>query len=319
MRNIGRFTSKTATLNALFGIVLLCCANAATAQLVQKQKKGPVTSVVNWQQGYAETTARGTARFTGNIVQEELMALEAARIMAKAGLVELLQGIRVTGATTVGEFMTRDSSVRIRFSGILKGAIPTGESVEWVNDKSAERGKVPLGHATFRICLFHDEEKCKKLTLAVVDLFAPPPELNALAPPAAHRRSASRERSTAVPQKNRSHAGPVVTGLIVDLGNRLFLPVLSPEIVSEDGKPVFNMAMVTRRHVTGNSTVRYTAAVENAHKMALVGANPLTVQAVDITDDNRIVVSTGEATKITKAIESGTSFLAEGRVVIALD
>lgn len=79
------------------------------------------------------------------------------------------------------------------------------------------------------------------------------------------------------------------------------------------------MTMVTPRYVTGNSPVRYTAAVENAWKMPRVGKNPLIVKAVEITQDNRIVIAADAAERIAKATREGMDFLDQGRVVIALD
>ncbi len=45
----------------------------------------------------------------------------------------------------------------------------------------------------------------------------------------------------------------------------------------------------------------------------------MVVKIAEITEDNRIIVTAGEAEKIATAIKEGASFLAEGRVVIALD
>ena len=302
MGNFGRSALKSVLPCVLSGMLMLFGGDGICAQLIEHFRNGPVSTTINWQRGYIETTARGTARFTGNIAQEELMALEAARVLAKAGLVEMLNGIKVTGTTTVAQFMTRNSTVTARFSGLLRGAVPVAESVKWVEDKAAKRGKVAVGRATYRVCLIHEDETCRKKAMAVIDLVRPPSKTVA---------------STS--QRGTTHRELVVTGLIVDLGNKLFLPVLSPEIVTTEGKIVFSMTMVTKRHATGNSTVRYSTAVEYARKMQLVGANPMTVQAVDITDDNRIVVSARSAQRIASAVKEGATFLAEGRIVIALD
>ena len=314
-----RLIQKAGLLSTASVLIIIVGTASVSAQLIERSANSRANSIINWQEGFIETTARGTARYTGNIVQEELMALEAARVLAKASLVEMLQGVRINAATTVGQFITKESSAKARFSGFLRGAAPVRETVKWVTDSAAKRGKVPIGRATYRVCLFHHDKKCRQTALAVVDLLTASQPMRLPAPEISGKSAGRTRTATSMSKSPSSRRTPAFTGLIVDLENKLFLPVLAPEIITRDGKAVFNMAMVTQRYVTGNSTVRYTAAVQNARKMPLVGERPMVVKIAEITEDNRIIVTAGEAEKIATAIKEGASFLAEGRVVIALD
>ncbi len=119
---------KIGLLAVAVAFVSCFCIKPGSAQLIEQSTHGQARTIINWQKGFIETTARGTASYTGNIVQEELMALEAARVLAKASLVEMLQGVRINAATTVGQFITKESSAKARFSGFLRGAAPVRET-----------------------------------------------------------------------------------------------------------------------------------------------------------------------------------------------
>jgi hypothetical protein len=81
------------------------------------------------------------------------------------------------------------------------------------------------------------------------------------------------------------------TGLIVDLENVLFLPVLLPEIITRSGTVLYSRGHVDSGILRQSGVVRYARTVGQAVRLPLVGDGPLIVKAVDVTDDNKIVVS----------------------------
>ena len=77
-----RLLQKAGLLSTASVLVIIVGTAPVSAQLIERSANSRANSIINWQEGFIETTARGTARYTGNIVQEELMALDAARVAA---------------------------------------------------------------------------------------------------------------------------------------------------------------------------------------------------------------------------------------------
>ena len=289
--------------------LLYSTPSEAAGPLIERVTKGNTTSVINWGEGFVETTAHGTARYTGNRVQEKLMALQAARTIAQARLVEVLEGVRVTGMTTVETFITTEQTVVTRVSGFLAGAITVKEEVTWEKDTSSKRGEVPEGRVTLRVCLTRQTLDCRNSDAAVIDVLQASSETS----PSISELLQNNEVQNAPPLPP-----PSVTGLILDLERQLFLPVLSPEVVAADGAVVFNHALVTKRSLNRNGVVHYANSVDEARPMRIAGNNPMIVKVVDVTDNNRIVVSSEDARRVLEAARHG-DFLTSGRVVIVLD
>lgn len=100
--------------------------------------QGNDTAKVNWTTQYVE--AKGwsvvdTVRFK-NAAQARLMAVRGATAVAQRNLLEILNGVRVVGETTVKDMMTESDYVYTRVDGILKGAEMVGQPI--ITDDIAE-------------------------------------------------------------------------------------------------------------------------------------------------------------------------------------
>jgi hypothetical protein len=235
-------------------------------------------------------------------VQEELMAKAAARLIAQARLVEILRGIRVTGNTTVENFVVADQRIGARFEGFVKGALTLAESVEWRADPAADRSEVPLAKVKLRLCITRSHALCQQRSSSLI---------GALQQTHAANRVAEKARVAALAKR--------YTGLIVDLEDKLFLPVLFPEIVSRSGTVAYGRDQVDEGIMAQHGMARYARTISQAKDLTLVGKAPLIVKAVAVTDDNKIVISDSDATIIGGVTGQAGNFLAEARVVIALD
>ena len=283
--------------------MLLAAASAAgqaAGELRHEARSADSLSVTDWAQGFVDVTGSATARFTGNRVQEELLAKSAARLVAHARLVEVLKGIRVTGKTTVANMVVADQKIDARFEGFVKGAVTLAENVEWRTDPAADRGEVPFASVTLRLCMTRSHAACRDSSL-----------IETLPGAKAVSRAPDPPRP---PEPSVRY-----TGLIVDLENVLFLPVLLPEIVTRSGTVLYSRGHVEPAVLRQSGVVRYARTVGQAIRLPLVGGAPLIVKAVEVTDDNRIVVSETDAAIIQLASRRTDDFLSGGRVVIALD
>lgn len=275
----------------------------ASAQEFRREvETADTVTVTDWEQGFVDVTGSATARFTGNRVQEELMAKAAARLVAQARLVEILRGIRVTGKTTVENFLVADQRIGARFEGFVKGAITLADSLEWRADPAADRGEVPLATVKLRLCMTRSHILCRQRPSSLI---------GALQEAHATTRLANKAK-VAVPAKR-------YTGLIVDLENKLFLPVLFPEIVTRSGTVVYGRDQVDEGMLAQRGMARFTRTISQAKDLTLVGDAPLIVKAVTVTDDNKIVISEADATIVSGLAGQADNILAEARVAIALD
>lgn len=302
-----RLTSTRQTIERIFawvGILAIAgyTACASAQELRREVETADTVTVTDWEQGFVDVTGSATARFTGNRVQEELMAKAAARLVAQARLVEILRGIRVTGKTTVEKFVVADQRIGARLEGFVKGAITLTDSLEWRADPAADRGEVPLAMVKLRLCITRSHALCRQRSSSLI---------GALQEPHATTRVAKKAK-VAVPPKR-------YTGLIVDLENELFLPVLLPEIVTWSGTVVYGRDQVDNGILAQHGMARYTRTILQAKDLTLVGKAPLIVKAVAVTDDNKIVISDADAAIIGGVASQAGNFLADARVAIALD
>ncbi|MBN1339563.1 MAG: hypothetical protein JXA03_09575 [Bacteroidales bacterium] len=100
----------------------------AAEQVVEEKTNGSV----NWTQQYVE--ARGesvidTIRFK-NKGQARAMAIRGAVVVAQRNLLEIINGVRVHGETTVENMIATEDIIYTRVDGLIKGAEMVGEPYE---------------------------------------------------------------------------------------------------------------------------------------------------------------------------------------------
>jgi len=246
--------------------------------------------LTDWSNGYVEATGQGTSRYTGNRIQEELMAKQAARTTAQARLLEIVKGIRLTGLSTIGAKGAGDTRAATRIKGTLRGAHTVSENVSWHKDKTSRRGETALAEVTLRLCITPAcRDTNSNLTSATLghDVQTTP---------------------------DTASASPETSAVIIDLEQALYLPALAPEIINEQKQTIYSQASVSEQAATQNGLTRYAKTVDKARSLPQSGANPVVVPAQRISKDNRIVLSDNDAAKI-----ASHAALKEGRVIIALD
>jgi hypothetical protein len=85
---------------------------------------------VNWTEQYVEATGAtiiNRDRFP-NEQQAYLMAVRGAEVVAKANLLEIIEGIAVYRETVVRDFLTESDLVRTQVQGVVRGARRIGEA-----------------------------------------------------------------------------------------------------------------------------------------------------------------------------------------------
>ena len=127
-------------------IVLVClqsalaCIAPQAAEVVQTLSHG----TINWTSGMVQATGYGAAPDTGNAAQKRLMAKRAAQVDAYRNLAELIEGVRVTSATTVREMMVTEDVVKTRVSAVIKNAREIGVEYSKNHDVAIVTLAIPM-------------------------------------------------------------------------------------------------------------------------------------------------------------------------------
>jgi hypothetical protein len=288
--------------------LLLAAAPAPASEpphIRQVIRQTEADTVTDWERGTLEVTGRGFARATGNAAQDEMLAQEAARAVAYARLAERVDGVRVTASSTIGGAVAAGRIVETQVQAVITGAREVGRRV-WTQEDGRRAAEV-----TLRLCLTSAGQDCTGTVQPVTAVVAPPPVTAVVAPPPARPEPAPSVPAPAVPALH--------TGLVINVGKLPYLPVLRPEVVAANRSVVFNAAKVSRQVVANEGAAQYAGNLADARKKPQAGSNPLVIQAIGLTDDNRIIVSDADAKLVAQANASAGDFFTSGKVVISFD
>ncbi|MFA6108243.1 MAG: hypothetical protein WDA75_05675 [Candidatus Latescibacterota bacterium] len=213
-----------------------------------------------------------------------LLGQRAAKVVAYRNLLELVGQVRVDGETNVSLAMVASDSVRIRVSGLVRGA-------EVVPGSQQEQDGV------YRVAL----------RLRLTEEFA-----RALLPP------------TRVPEATQTRFVPPkpFTGLVIDARGLDLQPGLSPRILGPEGREIYSGAFVDPAYAATIGVVGYQRDWEQAEKSDRLGSEerrPLTIKAAGVAGRYRTdaVVSEEDRVRIAMADAAG-GFLRQCRVVFVL-
>ena len=143
----------------IFMPVLSFCQDKNKQQIVEKKKNGKV----NWTGQYIEATGKSYIdRKKWTLPgQAEDMAERGAVVVAQRNLLEILQGVHITGKTTVKDKVTQGDLVISQVEGVVKGAKQYGEPV--VTDNYVEITlRMPLYGRGGLAPIVHDKEERKQ-------------------------------------------------------------------------------------------------------------------------------------------------------------
>jgi hypothetical protein len=244
--------------------------------------------LTDWTDGYVEATGYGSARYMGNKVQEELMARQAARTSAQARLLEIVNGVRLTGLSTLGTESQNNTRAATRIKGTIKGARVMKEDANWHEDKTSRRGEVVMAEVTLRLCISpRCAETADNLTKA------------SLKPAKEDPKIADQSEESAI---------------ILDLNKALYLPSIAPEIIDESGTLIFNEDKLSQKAVQDHGVVQYVKTLAQAKEHPLSGSQPVIISALEINQLNQIVIRSTDADTIKES-----PALYNGKLIISLD
>ncbi len=271
----------------LFAVAAAAQMTAMPPQVTTDQKQAFISgSIIVKGEGAAPADKSMTP------AQKRIMALRAAKVVALREIAEVIDGVAVSGDTTVQNAAVQSDTIRATVQGMIKGAQIVNEAYDPMSEMAVVYLSVPLRGPNGLM---------GQLVPQVIPLL-PMQAAPFVQPPAQ------------APQQAQSY-----DGLILDVREQPFRPALINRVLSKNGEAIYDPTKVAQNILVERGAAEYTNDVGKAK--ALLGergaVNPLVVKASGIVKATDIVVGPDEATAIFSSNQSG-NYLESAKVVIVL-
>ena len=240
---------------------------------------------------------------TKSDVQARLMSLRAARIDAQRKLLAEIEGVQITGLSTVKDAMVENDLVATRIKGMLKGAFE-------VSSNAVKDGNYWEGRVEMVVCLTSDSTQCRnQINLANVAK----PFLTAT--PKADLYSAQDIDTATDKIDNEDNEQLPYTGLVLDTRKINMAPQLDIRIKTSKGKELYGPGYVAN----GKNWLHWATSVKQATNLTnVIGSNPFIITELEVNGANEIVLADVAAARLfTENLNAG-DFLAEGKVIFVV-
>ena len=240
---------------------------------------------------------------TKSDVQAKLMSLRAARIDAQRKLLAEIEGVQITGLSTVKDAMVENDLVATRIKGMLRGAFEVSSNA--VKDGNYWEARVEMA-----ICLTSDSAQCRnQINLANVAK----PFLTVT--PKADLYSAQDIDTATDKVDNNDNEKLPNTGVVIDTRKTTMAPQLDIRIKTSKGKELYGPGYVAG----GKDWLHWAASVEQAiDSTKVIGSNPLIITELEVNGANEIILDNVAAARLfTENLNAG-DFLAEGKVIFVV-
>ncbi|HCF59319.1 MAG TPA: hypothetical protein DFS52_15165 [Myxococcales bacterium] len=265
--------------NALAAILLIPAIAFAAERADSGKQARPFIPGVNWESRTIRATGKGAPSLKApSIAAARIGAEKAAEMDALRNILQTVQGVQLNSETRVGEALSSNGELKSKVEGTARG-------FRRVDTRFFSDGGVEID-----------------VEMSIEDLLAD--VLPAQEEP----------QKVTIPTKGELQS----TGLVVDAKSLNPTPALSPRLLDESGKVVYEAAFVTREALKANGIAGYLKSVEQARQSARVGQKPRLVKALRLAGPSDLVISDADASRL-RDPEGNASFLAEGRVIIVVD
>ena len=248
-------------------------------------KKETKTNIINWYKGSdSDIIADGIGRSGGKGMA---MARMAAIMDAQRNLLGIIKGVQIDSDTLMQDLIIESDTVKRNISGLLRGA-QIIEEHERDNEEYYVKMRVPLYGST------------DSLASAIM------PEIRKDKTKQPFPNVAESELTEAEIQKIKSAS---YTGVVINADGLNMDPTFSPVIYDTEGREIYGVENLDYDKVISEGMVDYSETLEEAEEDGRAGANPLVIEAVEVTGGNNstnkvnAVISVKDADKILLANE----------------
>ena len=243
-----------------------------------------------------------------NPATKRASAVRAARLDASRNLLEMLQGINLSGSTTMRDAMIESDLVRSEVRGKVNGLRSLG------NPRYFADGTVEVMMEA-RMQQTIPQELVERLTKDQAQSMQQ--TTISIQPPQEVRKQAQEPETQTSPSKPENQ---IYSGLVLDASGVELQPAIYPTVLDEDGKEVYGSGYADREFSIKFGLAGYVKTLEQAERNDRVMGNPLVIKVLKTSGKRNvdIVISNEDAQRLRKIAKAQT-FLREARVVIALE
>lgn len=263
--------------------------------------------------GYILVAGQGLPKVTAaSPAQRKLTALRAAEVAAYRRLAEILDGVAVTGQTTVRDCSLESDTVKAAVQGLVKGARKVYE--EWNPEEGVAVVFMQVGmHGSDSVAetLFSTYLNAATTRVALKTV--------AYSPSAEPVRVPDAAASASLPSAAKVVAAVEHDGLIVDASEQAFRPALINRIFSRRDEALYDPSRVSQKVLVEQGAGEYSNSVAKA-RAALEGRgtkSPMIVKVSGLKTPGDVYVSDEDAIQIYIADQKG-NFLASAKVAFVL-
>lgn len=268
----------------LFLAAFASTASAETVQEIRDTKQALMA-------GKLVVKGEATADQTLPVGQRKLMAIRGAKVIALREIAEVIEGVIVSGESTVANMSAQSDVVRSSVQGLVKGAQIVKEDYDQLS-----------GIATVWVAV----------SMRGVDGLLP-----SLLPQALQAAPAGPPYQPAPEQVRVAPANH--DGLILDVREQPFRPALINRVLSLNGDVVYDPAKVAQNILVERGAAEYTNDVGKAKAMLSErgSSNPAIIKASGVVKSTDVQVGKDDATAIYTSNQAN-NFLEGAKVVFVL-
>ncbi len=221
--------------------------------------------------------------------QKRILALRSAKVVALREAIEIINGVRVNGETTIVNAASQSDVIRAAVHGVVKGAEVINEAYDPVSGTAVVHISIPLT--------------------------GPNGLVGALVP----------QVSSVLPRKNPAYRpadalfARTYDGLIVDCGEMPFKPALINRILTKDGEVIYDPSNLPKNVLEERGAAGYTNDLDKARALLAErgSKNPLIVRVSGIRNSTDAEVPPEDA-KIIFGSNQDNNYLQAAKVVFVL-
>jgi hypothetical protein len=256
-------------------------------------------------EGYILVVGQGLPMAGGSPAKQRLTAIRAAEVTAYRRLAEIINGVFVSGQTTVRDCSLESETVKTAVSGLIKGARKVHEEwnpvegVAYVFMQVGVRGPDSVAEVLYNTYLNAAPGRASLQVAAYVPPVQMPPVATSVGTPAA--------------------PAEMYDGLIIDARELGFQPALINRIFSSKGEALYDPSKVSQKILVEQGAGEYTNTIEKARAaLEARGAKmPLIIKATGLKTMADLNVSDEDVLRIYVA-DQKSNFLAAAKVAFVL-
>ncbi len=242
---------------------------------------------INWTTGTVTVTGRAAPIINPDNIHEADPG--AARADANRRLIDILKQITIYNNLTVGEFAAENDAIMAGIEKTARDAVIVRQYYTSALDVELTVQARILG-GFLQLVLPDDIRQIPKINPDVL--------------------SDTQMEAVKIP----------FTGLVLDVRELDFEPVLYPVIVSEQGRTIYSAVFISREFAVQHGVCKYVCAMDPALQDPRVGSHPLVIKGLRTSgkENTAIVISTADAKQIEQATERH-QFLKQCRVMFVTE